>query len=180
MKIAFRIYIAIRMLLALFFFFFFWVAFHYHLSWSSALVPLEAVALLVLAEEILALLVLRGQYFSGIFKVHSELVLPSIVFEGDRTFVEVLCAVAAGVLAIALGDSAISSRLPAKASLASCVILCFLYLNLQGASVRDDVDEQDKHVIKLLANRSPYLLMLRNAVYWTFLYGLIYTVIKPK
>jgi hypothetical protein len=180
MKIAFRIYAVVRMLIALFFFYFFWLACHYHLSWSSAWVPLEGVALLVLGEEVLALLVMRGGYFAGIFKVPSEVELPATVFEGDRTFVEVLCAVAAGVLAIALGDSAITSRVPAKVSLTSCVILCFLYLNLQGASVREDVDEKGKHLVKLMANRSPCLLIVRNAVYWTFLYGLIYTVIKPK
>jgi hypothetical protein len=180
MKIIFFMYALARLLLALFFFLFFWLMCHYDLSWSNALVPLEGVALLVLLEEVFALRMTGGKYVSGAFAVPSEEKLPTIVFEGDRTFVEVLCAVAAGVLAIALGDTAISSRLPAKACLSSCVILCFLFLNLQGASVTDDVDENEKHLIKLSADRSPYLLILRNAVYWTFLYGLIYTVIKPK
>jgi hypothetical protein len=180
MKATFRIYAAIRLLLTAFFFLFFWLACHYKLPWSSALLPLEIVALLVLLEEVLALSIMKSAYFSSFFTTPSEVPLPAAVFEGDRTFVEVLCAVAAAVLAIALSDSVISSRLPAKVCLTSSVLLCFLYLNLQGGSVAEDVDVRNQHVIKLLANRSTYLLVLRNAIYWTFLYGLVYTVIKPR
>jgi hypothetical protein len=179
MKFVYHLYVTLRLLLAVFFFVFFWAACHYHLSWESAWVPLEAVAILVTAEECLALLMMRGSYWSGYFKVHVETSLPTIVFESDRTFIEVLCAVAAGVLAIALGDTGMSSRVLAKASLAACVLLCFLYLNLQGASVKEDLDVGDKHEVKLETNRSPYLLMLRNFVYWTFFYGLIYIVVTP-
>jgi hypothetical protein len=180
MKAVYAIYQTLRFLLVVFFFCFYWMACHFHISWESAWIPLEAVATLVLAEEILALLISRGSYFSGFFKVASESALPTIVFESDRTFIEVLCAVAAGVLAIALGDNGISSRVLAKASLAACVLLCFLYLNLQGASVAKDVDVGDRHEVLLIPNRSPYLLILRSFVYWSFVYGLIYIVVKPK
>ena len=180
MRATFRIYMVFRLLLVVFFFLYFWLACHFQLTRSSAWLPLEIVALFVLSEELMTALVLRGRYLSGLFVIPGETSLPAAVFEGDRTFVEVLCAVAAAILAIALGDSATSSRLPGQASLTGAVLLCFLYLNLQGGSVNVEKEGTEGHVVGLIPGRSVYLLVLRNFIYWLFLYGLLYTVIRPN
>jgi hypothetical protein len=150
------------------------------ITFSSQWLPLDVVALLVLIEEIIAFILGRATYWRDMFTEPVESALPAIVFESDRTFVEVLCAVAAAILAIALGETAASSLVPAKITLTACVLACFAYLNLQGASVSEDSDDAGKHLIKLVSNRSTVLLMLRNFVYWTFLYGLTCAVIKPQ
>jgi hypothetical protein len=189
MKTAYFIYTAIRLVLVAFFFAFFLFLFssicHVHFAWPSPWVPLEIVALFVVLEELMAFVVAPDKYWSGFLSVPNEITLPAIVFESDRTFVEILCGVAAAILAIALGESTPSSRLLAKVCLTFSVLLCITYLNLQGASVEEDMDEDMKdgkhrHIVKLTKNRSTYLLILRNFIYWSFIYGLTYTVIMPK
>ncbi|MGD0156185.1 MAG: hypothetical protein ABSB50_08805 [Terracidiphilus sp.] len=188
MKTVYRIYMSIRLVLVAFFFsFFLFFLFsfllpcHFHLTWPSPWAPLEVVALFVLLEELMAFVVAPDNYWSGLFGVPNETTLPAIVFESDRTFVEILCGVAAAILAIALGEGTPSSRPLAKVCLTLSVLLCITYLNLQGASVKEDMDDDKNcHIVKLTANRSTYLLILRNFIYWSFLYGLTYTVIMPK
>jgi hypothetical protein len=185
MKTAYLIYMAMRLVLVAFFLLFFLFLFsspcHIHFTWPSPWVPLEVVALFVLLEELMAFVVAPDNYWSGVVSVPNEVTLPAIVFESDRTFVEILCGVAAAILAIALGEGTPSSRPLAKACLTLSVLLCIMYLNLQGASVEEDMDDDNnRHIVKLTENRSTYLLILRNFIYWSFLYGLTYTVIMPK
>jgi hypothetical protein len=145
--------------------------------WSYLCAPLAPVALLILLEECFAY-VQSNNYWSSLFTQPVEKTLPAVVFESDRTFIEVLCAVAAAVLAIGLAETGNAELHLAKYVLTACVVLCFFYLNLQGASVEDDKEEQEKHIVILADKRSVILLVLRNFIYWTFLYGLIATTFR--
>jgi hypothetical protein len=177
MKAIYFIYALVRLGLVVFFFLFLF-GIRSPISWSNPWLPLGVVSLLVVIEEITALGISRS--FSGMFTAPAEADLPAIVVESDRTFVEVLCAAAAAILALALGEHADWARTIPKTSLTGCVLLCFTYLNLQGASVVADSDDNGQHTVKLAPNRSTVLLILRNLIYWTFLYGLIFAVVAPK
>src|ERR1700733_6060458 len=99
MKAAYCIYMIIRLGLVAFCFSFFVFPFllpcYFHITWPSSWVPLEVVALFVLLEELMASVIAPDSYWSGIFSAPNEVMLPAIVFESDRTFVEILCGVAA-------------------------------------------------------------------------------------
>jgi hypothetical protein len=138
-----------------------------------------AISILVAMEELYTLSRSgRMAYFRDYFQVAETPEYPATVFDGDRTFVELLAAVAGGTIGIGLSGSTLDNRWPANLALLTCIFAAFFYLSVQGGSVESDYDDNNKHLVRVHANSVVTLLLTRNLVYWSFVYGLFYIVLE--
>lgn len=148
-----------------------------HLPLPQTLTAIGGISALVAFEELYALAKTRSLWARTFLIFPEDPVQPTTVVEGDRTFVEVLAAVSGGIIGIGLAGNALSNAWPAKISLFVSLLATFIFLSLQGASIADDFDDHDKHRVRIGSTDLVPLLLLRTAVYWSFLYGLLYIVL---
>ncbi len=136
-----------------------------------AIIP---VGTLLTLEEAYAAFKSKRYYLADIFKAVESNKPFLVVFEGDRTFVEILAGVSAAIIGIGLEEKRFANPWPVRLAFVIALLGCFLFLNLQGAKVSADRDDDNLHIVELQPGSQHLLLLVRCLVYWTFIYGIGY------
>lgn len=139
----------------------------------SFLLAILPVGLVILLQELFTLSQMGSKY-----RLSSELPNcdPTILFESDRTFVEMIAAISAAIIAFGLEKGKLAEPEPAKWSLGVCLLLCFMFLDVQGGAL----EKEDSGQVCYHAQRQYLLVSLKNIVFWTFLYGVSYVMIARQ
>lgn len=134
----------------------------------------------------------RKDFFKNFFKspfTSEDDCQPLAVFDGDRTFMQILGAVSATLIGLSFDPARFSSSpTPARWIMASALFFSILYLNLQGAGVQQDSTVPtnvsgttgSKREIQFKPRYQERLLLVRSLVYWTFFFGIGYILIAAK
>ncbi len=153
-------------------------------SWEGVCTPewrsLYVISAVIFLMELYALFLARKTRFQSFWRMPVRTELSPTVLDSQRSFVEILCAVSAGILVLAFEGGNVVARWPAKLSLGLAVLLTFFYLDVLGGSIAADKDQHGFQQVALFPGRYAILQILLNLIYWSFLYGLAYSVLAGE
>lgn len=153
-------------------------------EWRAVTTPewqsLYMVSAVIFLMELYALIIAGKGRWRTFWKMPERGKLSPTVLDSQRSFVEILCAVSAGILVLAFEQDSVLPQWPAKVSLGLAILTTFVYLDVLGGSIKQDKDEGGCQVVELLPGRYALLQILLNVIYWGFLYGLAYSVLAGK